>query len=123
MFHTEKDATEDVRVTPSQWLSTLGRYRATVTTKAVASVGSLEFDVTAATVVVPVFKDVTVTAGVRTSVPSPACGQFANGAAWADINGDGFPDLFVTRLGEPARLFVNDGHGHLPTKRQRMVSP
>ena len=44
-------------------------------------------------------------------MPVPECGQFSNGAAWADVDGDGWQDLLVTRLGEPVQLFVNDGDG------------
>ena len=33
-------------------------------------------------------------------------------AAWANVNGDGFPDLLVTRGNQPLQLFINDGHGH-----------
>jgi hypothetical protein len=54
---------------------------------------------------------VTVAAGLETSVPAADCGQFANGAAWSDVDGDGNLDLFVTRLGEPAQLFLSDGDG------------
>ena len=45
-------------------------------------------------------------------MPAAACGQFANGAAWGDVDGDGDLDLVVTRLGDPVQLFVNDGTGH-----------
>ncbi len=34
-----------------------------------------------------------------------------NGCVAADLNGDGFPDLYVTGAGEDALLW-NDGHGH-----------
>jgi enediyne biosynthesis protein E4 len=61
--------------------------------------------------VIPTFEDVTDAAGVMTDVPDPACGQFANGAAWGDVDGDGRPDLVVTRLGDPVQLFLNDGDG------------
>ena len=58
------------------------------------------------------FEDVTAEAGLTTTVPAATCGQFANGAAWADIDGDGDLDLLVTRLGDAVQLFVNDGQGH-----------
>ena len=34
---------------------------------------------------------------------------FAKGVAWGDINDDGLPDLYVSTLGEPNRLFMNRG--------------
>ena len=40
--------------------------------------------------------------GLDPPSPLPVCGQFSNGATWADVDGDGVPDLFVTRLGKPA---------------------
>src|SRR3954469_17927527 len=52
------------------------------------------------------FEDITLKAGV-------ACpGQDSTGAVFADIDGDGDLDLFVTALGGGVRLFINDGHGH-----------
>jgi hypothetical protein len=62
--------------------------------------------------VVPKFQDVTQQAGVTTSVPDASCGDFVTGAAWGDVNRDGWLDLFVARIGLPTQLFVNDGHGH-----------
>ena len=59
----------------------------------------------------PTFEDVTEPAGLATDVPVPECGQFANGAAWADVDGDGWQDLVVTRLGDPVATFVNEGDG------------
>ena len=107
-----KEATEDALVTPAQWFADAGRYEITIKAKGVRSATSLAFDVTAPNVVLPIFEDVTAAAGVDTTVPSPGCGQFANGAAWADVDGDGNLDLFVTRLGAPTQLFMNDGAGH-----------
>ena len=107
-----KAASAAVSVSTAQWFPDRGRYTVVVTAAGRPSGATIGFDVVAPTVQVPVFKDVTAAAGLTTSVPSPKCGQFANGAAWADVNGDGYPDLLVTRLGEPVQLFINDGHGH-----------
>jgi len=62
--------------------------------------------------VVPKFVNVTSLAGVTTTVPDGSCGKWVSGAAWGDVNGDGYPDLYVTRLDQPTELFINDGHGH-----------
>ena len=62
--------------------------------------------------VVPKFQDVTEQAGVTTTVPDASCGDFVTGAAWGDVNGDGWLDLYVARIGQPTQLFVNDKHGH-----------
>ena len=62
--------------------------------------------------VVPKFRDVTQQAGVATTVPDASCGDFVTGAAWGDVNGDGWLDLFVARIGLQTQLFVNDKHGH-----------
>ena len=52
------------------------------------------------------FEDVTARAGVA------AAGQRSTGAVFADIDGDGHLDLFITSLGGPNALFRNDGSGH-----------
>ena len=52
------------------------------------------------------FKNITEEAGV--GVP----GRISVGAAFADIDNDGSPDLFVTTVRGGNLLFKNDGHGH-----------
>ncbi len=72
----------------------------------------------------PVFTDVTAAAGVSyvQHVPrvAPDCAfagfmcpadVMTGGAAVADVDGDGWLDLFVTRLYEPDLLFLNQGDG------------
>ena len=51
------------------------------------------------------FEDVTKTSG--TACPS----QFSTGATFADIDGDRDQDLIVTAMGQPNRLFQNQGNG------------
>jgi hypothetical protein len=53
------------------------------------------------------FEEVTDQAGVA----APA-GMFSTGAVFADINGDGRLDLFVTGNNGPNALFLNEGNGH-----------
>lgn len=54
------------------------------------------------------FTDVTEQAGLAKSADE---GIAATGVAAADVDGDGFPDLFVTNAFGPARLFHNRGDG------------
>lgn len=51
------------------------------------------------------FQDITEEAGVA------AAGRFSTGAVFADIDGDADLDLFVTAMGGPNALYVNDGAG------------
>ncbi|MBI5387671.1 MAG: VCBS repeat-containing protein [Verrucomicrobia bacterium] len=52
------------------------------------------------------FQNVTAAAGA-------ACAhQASRGSAFADVTGDGWPDLIVTSLSGPNALLVNDGQGH-----------
>jgi hypothetical protein len=106
------ESTEDVVTTPAQWFGGTGRYSITAASTSVSATAELVFDVVDPTGVIPVFADVSEQAGVVTSIPAAKCGQFANGAAWADVDGDIDPDLLVARLGDPVQLFVNDGKGH-----------
>jgi hypothetical protein len=50
------------------------------------------------------FKDMAESAGVRN-------GRYAKGSAWADYDGDGRLDLFVSDMGQPCRLYHNEGDG------------
>src|SRR5206468_12363592 len=50
------------------------------------------------------FVDVSQAAGVLIETPARSC-------AWSDIDGDGWPDLFVTCPEGPNKLFRNLGHG------------
>ncbi|MGE5414268.1 MAG: CRTAC1 family protein, partial [Syntrophomonadaceae bacterium] len=54
------------------------------------------------------FTDVTEKAGLAKSASE---GIAATGVAAADVDGDGYPDLFVTNAFGPARLFRNRGDG------------
>ncbi|MEZ5276568.1 MAG: FG-GAP-like repeat-containing protein [Opitutaceae bacterium] len=53
------------------------------------------------------FEDVTAEAGVA----GPVDDAWKTGATFADVNNDGFPDLYVCRFNAPNLLFLNDGNG------------
>ena len=109
-----ESVSEAVTVTTSRWYAETGNFDvvAEVTDTALAaSPASHPFTVDPTERSIPRFEDVTAQAGLVTDVPVPTCGQFSNGAAWADVDGDGWQDLLVTRLGDPVQLFVNRGDG------------
>jgi hypothetical protein len=104
-------ARTDALVTPAQWFEALGSYEIVASAGGTPLGDPLVVRVSEPTVTVPRFEDVTGAAGLETTVPPPRCGQFSNGAAWADVDKDADLDLFLTRLGEPAQLFFSDGRG------------
>jgi enediyne biosynthesis protein E4 len=107
-------ASETVTVTTSRWYADTGDFElvAEVTDTAIAStVGDHRFRVVPSTRVAPTLVDVTAVAGLTTTMPSADCGQFSTGAAWADVDGDGWQDLVVARIGDPVQLFVSRGDG------------
>ncbi len=106
---------ESVPITTTRWYAAPGDFqviaRLTEPPPAVGQPVSVTFQVGPTRRTIPTFLDVTESAGLTTTVPEPTCGQFANGAAWGDVDSDGWPDLLVTRLGQPVQLFVNGGDG------------
>ena len=107
----------DFTVVTTRWVASTGTFRIhaeiddrTDSTAGTTSIGAM-IEVHPTERVIPRFEDVTLEAGVATTVPDARCGQFANGAAWGDIDGDGWQDLVVTRLGEPVEVFVNQTDG------------
>jgi hypothetical protein len=101
-----------VEVTPGQWFAAAGAYAVQGFVKGIPATGQLAFDVTAPTLPVPTFQDVTAAAGLHTFMGNSQCGQYAAGAAWADVDGNGYPDLYVPSMDDPAQLWMNDGAGH-----------
>ncbi len=96
----------DAAVAPAHWFPQLGTYTITASFDNQQIGSPLSFQVTKPLVTVPAFRDVSAAAGVATTTPSPVCGHWTNGAAWADVNGDGLLDLYATRSEYPAQLFI-----------------
>jgi hypothetical protein len=59
-------------------------------------------------VVVPRFDDVTAARGLSTELPTDQGTSHAEGAAWGDVDGDGYPDLYVPIRDQPAQLWIYD---------------
>ena len=98
-------------VVSSQYFGARGRYRLVASVDG-AQVGSpLAFDVRRPLVRPAAFRDVTAASGITTTTGLGVCGDWSSGAAWGDVNGDGRPDLLVTRLEQPLQLYVNLGGG------------
>jgi hypothetical protein len=100
----------NAKVTPAQWFSQLGTYTIRASLDGQHIGDPLAFTVTKPKVTAPTFADVSAAAGVATTIRSPACGHWTNGAAWADVNGDGRLDLFVTRQIDGAQLFIQQAN-------------
>ena len=37
--------------------------------------------------------------------------RFCRGVAWGDYDDDGHPDLYISNMGQPNRLYRNNGDG------------
>lgn len=59
------------------------------------------------------FEDVTVAAGLIPPADLARTDRtdWTQGASWADVNNDGWPDLYVCRFAAPNLLFINQGNG------------
>jgi len=96
-------------VTTSQWFADLGRFH--VIAQPFIRRAVIQLDVTPSPVEVPRFEDVAARTGLHASIPGFSCGEWAAGAAWGDVDGDGDPDVFLPRGNRPPQLWINDG-GH-----------
>jgi enediyne biosynthesis protein E4 len=59
------------------------------------------------------FADVTLTAGLATAADLTKTDRadWTQGATWADVNNDGWLDLYVCRFNAPNQLYINQGDG------------
>lgn len=92
---------------PSQWVPRTGAYRITATESGADINLSFEFDVTRSPVPVPRFENVTSSVGLDTAIADFGCGGWSAGAAWGDIDGDRDLDLFLPRIQDAPKLWVN----------------
>lgn len=106
-------------VIPAQWFSQRGSFRIEAVSGDRVVGMPLSFEVTAPPVRLPRFKDVTVSAGLKTTLPNYLCPRWAAGAAWGDVEGDGDLDLYLPHQGENALLWINDGSGRFTNEARR----
>ena len=52
------------------------------------------------------FDEATASSGLNAETTSPRFGQ---SQSWGDFNGDGYPDLFITRAADKAEMYLNNG--------------
>ena len=69
------------------------------------------------------FTDITTSSGITDPQTSSAHGSWSTGAAFADVNGDSYPDLFVVRSSFKGResrhsLYINKGDGTFEDKAE-----
>jgi hypothetical protein len=102
----------DWSTVPAQWFASTGDFQMSASIDGATAGDPLALRVSKPPLVVPTFQDVTAQAGLRIPTDVTVCGEFAAGAAWGDVDGDGDLDLFAPgRLGA-SQLYVNDGTGH-----------
>jgi enediyne biosynthesis protein E4 len=120
----KSEASARLSVTPAQYFSSLGRYRVEVLGDEVGS-RTITFRVTKPLKRVPRFEDVSGPAHLAENHQAPpltvSC-NFAAGAAWGDIEGDGDLDLYLPHHTAPAQLWVNLGGMFLDQAAERGVN-
>lgn len=86
-------------VNPARWFSERGEF-VLEAAQTEGRVASLDFGVSRSLVRLPRFKDVTAETGTAADLPAFNCGDWAAGAAWGDVEGDGDLDLYVPQRGQ-----------------------
>jgi enediyne biosynthesis protein E4 len=99
-------ATQDFSMVPAQWFAATGLFTVQAVLNGQANGLPLSLQVKQPTVVLPVFQDVTDAVGLSTILPNDSGLSHAAGAAWGDVNLDGFPDLYVPSRTGPSQLWV-----------------
>jgi len=105
------------QTTPSQWFGQLGSYEIELLTGGNPIGQPMTFEVMKPRVRHATFANVSRRLPGVGSVPgiteeAGPCvngGRFVSGAAWADVNADGRPDLFLPRADDAPQLFINLG--------------
>jgi enediyne biosynthesis protein E4 len=90
----------------AQWFEATGTFTVSATLNGAAAGNTLSYTVTAPTVAVPQFEDVTGDMGLSSVLGSDLNRNHSAGAAWADVNGDGHLDLYVPLREQPSQLWI-----------------
>jgi hypothetical protein len=90
----------------AQWFEATGTFTLSARLNGVPAGNVLAYTVTAPAVAVPTFLDVTADMGLSTVLGSDLNKNHSAGAAWSDVNGDGYLDLYVPLRGQPSQLWI-----------------
>jgi enediyne biosynthesis protein E4 len=99
-------ASAEFSIVSSQWFAAVGDFQVQATLDGVPNGNTLLFRVTAPRVIVPVFEDVSDAVGLSTILPNDSGLSHAAGAAWGDVDLDGYPDLYVPSRAGPSQLWM-----------------
>jgi hypothetical protein len=100
--------TQEMSEVASQWFAETGTFTLVGKLDGNPNGNVLTSAVTSPSTVVPTFEDVTGTVGLQTHLPHDRRTSRSEGAAWGDVNGDGYPDLYVPLRDQPAQLWIYD---------------